>query len=96
MKKFCTALTSHVVNVINFKKKKMLPITEKKNKITTKCNRMVPLQKSSTQKLAKDKNHQKVRDYCHIAHNICNLKFNIPNKIPAVFTMDQATITILS
>ena len=29
MKKFCTALTSHVVNVINFEKKKMLPITEK-------------------------------------------------------------------
>ena len=46
---------------------------------------MVPLQKNSTQKLAKDKNHQKVRDYCHIAHSICNLKFNIPNKIPAVF-----------
>ena len=43
MKKFCTALTSHVVNVINFEKKKMLPITEKKTKITAKSNRMVPL-----------------------------------------------------
>ena len=43
-------------------------------------------------KLAEDINHQKVRDHCHYtgkwrgaAHSICNLKFNVPNEIPAVF-----------
>ena len=43
-------------------------------------------------KLAKDKNYQKVRDSCHYlgkyrvaAHNICNLRFNVPKEIPVVF-----------
>ena len=41
---------------------------------------------------ADDKNFRKVRDYCHFtgkyrggAHSICNLTFNVPNKIPVVF-----------
>ena len=44
------------------------------------------------EKLAKDKNYQKVRDHCHYtgkyrgtAHSICNLRFNVPNKIPVSF-----------
>ena len=44
------------------------------------------------QKLAKDINHRKVTDHCHYigkyrgrAHSICNLKFNVPNEVPAVF-----------
>ena len=43
-------------------------------------------------KLTDDKNHRKFRDHCHFtvkyigaAHIICNLKFNVPNKIPVVF-----------
>ena len=42
--------------------------------------------------LSKNINHQIFRDHCHytgkyggVAHSICNLKFNMPNKIPAVF-----------
>ena len=37
---------------------------------------------------ANDKNYLKIRDYYHytgIAHSICNLKFNVTNKIPALF-----------
>ena len=37
-------------------------------------------------------NYQKIRDHCHYigkyrgaAHNICNLKFKVPNEIPVVF-----------
>ena len=37
-------------------------------------------------------NYQKVRDHCHhigkyrgAAHNICKLKFKVPNEIPVVF-----------
>ena len=44
------------------------------------------------EKFAKDKNHQRVRDYCHyigksrgVAHSFCNFKFNDPNESPVVF-----------
>ena len=44
------------------------------------------------EKYAKDKNYRKVGDHCHYtgkyrgaAHSICNLRFNIPSKTPAVF-----------
>ena len=43
-------------------------------------------------KFAKDKIFQKLRDHCHFTgkyrgapHNICNLRFNIPNEITVVF-----------
>ena len=43
-------------------------------------------------KLSKSMNYWKVRDNCHYggkyriaAHNICNLKFNMPNEIHVVF-----------
>ena len=52
---------------------------------------MLHLLKKNSKK-AKDKNYQKVRDYCHYtgkyrgtAHHTCNLKLNVPNKIPVVF-----------
>ena len=39
-----------------------------------------------------DKKYQKVRDHYHFtgkyrgaAHNICNLRFNVPNETPVVF-----------
>ena len=42
--------------------------------------------------LFKNINYRKVRDHCHytgkyrgVAHSICNLKFNVSNKIPVVF-----------
>ena len=31
MKKLCTSLKEHAINVINFEKKKMLPLTKKKS-----------------------------------------------------------------
>ena len=41
---------------------------------------------NSEELFAKDKNHWKVRDHCHVthkyrgvAHNICNLRFSLPN-----------------
>ena len=50
------------------------------------------LRKNSLKKLATDKNIQKFRNHCQYtgkyrgaAHSICNLKFNVPNKIPVVF-----------
>ena len=44
------------------------------------------------QKLAKDKNYQKVKDHCHCtvkcrgaAHMVCNLRFNASKEIPIPF-----------
>ena len=44
------------------------------------------------EKFDKDKNHQRVRDYCPyigkcrgVAHSFCNFKFNDPNESPVVF-----------
>ena len=52
---------------------------------------------------AKDKNYQKVRDHCHFtgkyrsaAHSICNLKFIMPNEIPAVFHSSSSYVIISS
>ena len=39
-----------------------------------------------------DKNYWKIRDHCNFpgkyrgaVHSVCNLRFNLPNEIPAVF-----------
>ena len=50
------------------------------------------VEKNILKRLFKDTNYQKVSDHCNYAnmyrgatHNICNLKFIVPNKIPTVF-----------
>ena len=50
------------------------------------------MEKESYKSFLKNKNYQKVRNHCHYAgkytdaaHRICNLKFNVRNKIPVVF-----------
>ena len=51
-------------------------------------------------KFTNDKNYGKVRDHFHFtgkyrsaAHSICNLRFNVPNEIPVIFTMGQTMIS---
>ena len=53
---------------------------------------MTFLEKKFAKKLTKEKNYCKFRDHCHspseygsAAHSICNLRFNVPTKIHAVF-----------
>ena len=88
MKKFCKDLREHATKIINYEKKKMMPLTtEKKNhneqEICYICKK--EFDKS-------DKKNYKVRDHCHYtgkyrgaAHNICNLRYKIPKDIPVVF-----------
>ena len=52
-------------------------------------------------KYVKDKKYCKDRDHCHYprkyrgaAHKICNLKYNVPKRIPIAFIMDL-TMTII-
>ena len=89
MKKFCKDLKEHTTKIINYEKKKMIPLTTKeeiyhnKQKICYICIKEFD---------NNDKKQQKVRDHCHYtgkyrggAHNICNLRYNVPKEIPVVF-----------
>ena len=77
MKKACSSLRVHATNLINFERKKMLPLTKNDLKLrqyTTICG------KASLKKFAKDKNYRKVRDYCHFTGNYrgaIHSKFNL-------------------
>ena len=93
--KFCKDLKDLGMEIINFEEKEMIPLTNKeiksygKQKVSHICK----------EKLCKDKNkkskyalHHKVRDHCHNtgkfrgdAHNICNLRYKVPKKIPKAF-----------
>ena len=79
MKKFCKDLREHATKIINYEKKKMIPLTIKeeidynKQKICYICKKEF------------DKKNYKVRHHCHYtgkyrgaAHNICNLRYKIP------------------
>ena len=78
IKKFCKDLREHATKIINYQKKKMIPLTTKeeinhnKQKICYICEKEFDI---------KDKKHHKVRHHCHYtgkyrgaAHNICNLR----------------------
>ena len=89
MKKFCKNLREHATKIINYEKKKMIPLTTKeeiyhnKQKICYICKKEFE---------TNDKKNYKVRDHCHYtgkyrgaAHNICKLRYKIPKEIPIVF-----------
>ena len=89
MKKFCKDLREHVTKIINYEKKKMIPLT-KEEKIYHNEQEICYICKKEFDK--NDKKHYKVRDHCHYAgkfrgaaHNICNLRYKIPKEIPVVF-----------
>ena len=78
--------------MIDFEKKKMLPLTKEEVKLHQDAKAFYICGKRILKKHSKSINYQKVRDHCHytgkyrgMAHSICNLKFNVPNEIPVVF-----------
>ena len=90
MKKFSKDLRERVSKIINYEKKKMIPLTveekiyHNKQKICYMCKKEFNNNN--------DKNNYKVRDHCHYtrkyrvaAHNICNLRYKVPKEIPIVF-----------
>ena len=89
MKKICKDLREHSTKIINYEKKKIIPLTTKeeiyhnRQKICYICKKEFD---------NNDKKQQKVRDHCHYtgkyrgaAHNICNLRYKVPKEIPVVF-----------
>ena len=92
MKKFCESLREYAKSIIDFEKKKMLPLTRKELKSFIDADVCYICGIRFLKKLSKNMNYQKVRDHCHYtgkyrgaAHSICNLKFNVPSEIPVVF-----------
>ena len=99
VKKFCSSLKEHATNIISFEEKKMLPLTTKELKSQQDAKVCSICGKALMKKLAKNKNHRKVRKHCHctgkyrhVVHSICHLKFNVPNEIPVVFWMIGANL----
>ena len=84
MEKFCKDLREHSTKIINYEKKKIMPLTTKeklyhnKQKVCYICKKEFENNDSARN----DKKQQKVRDHCHYtgkyrgaAHNICNLRY---------------------
>ena len=89
MKKFCKDLKEHATRIINYEKKKIIPLT-KEEKINYNDQQICYICKKEFDKSVKK--HHKVRDHCHYtgkyrgaAHNICNLRYNVPKEVPVVF-----------
>ena len=89
MKKFCKDLREHSTKIINYEKKKMIPLTTKEE-IYYNGQKVCYICKKEFDN--NNKKQQKVRDYCHYigryrgaAHNICNLRYKVPKEIPVVF-----------
>ena len=89
MKKFCKDLKEHAARIINYEKKKIIPLT-KEEKINYNDQQICYICKTEFDK--SDKKHHKVRDHCHYtgkyrgaAHNICNLRYKVPKEISVVF-----------
>ena len=92
MKNFCSSLRDNATNVINFEKKKLLPLTKRELKLHWDVTACYICGKRFSKKFAKDINYRRVRDHCHFtckyrgaAHIICSSKFNLPKEILVVF-----------
>ena len=89
MKKFCKDLREHTTKIINYEKKKMIPLTTKEEIYYNKQKICYIGKKEFNNN---DKKQQKVRNHCRYtgkyrgaAHNICNLRYKLPKEIPVVF-----------
>ena len=89
MKKFSKDLREHVSKIINYEKKKMIPLTTEEKIYHNKQKICYICKKEFNNN---EKKNYKVRDHCHYtdkyggaAHNICNLRYKVPKEIPIVF-----------
>ena len=89
MKNFCKDLKEHATRIINYEKKKIIPLT-KEEKINYNDQQICYICKKEFDTIGRK--HHKVRDHCHYmgnyrgaAHNICNLRYKVPKEIPVVF-----------
>ena len=65
MKIFCESLTEQAKNIVDFEKKKMLPVTKEELKSHQDAKVRYIYWKIILKKLSKSINYRKVRDNCH-------------------------------
>ena len=89
MNKFCKDLREHVTKIINYEKKKMIPLTTKEEIYHNRQKICYICKKEFNNN---GKKNYKVRDHCHYTgkysgatHNIFNLRYKVPKEIPIVF-----------
>ena len=89
MKKFCKDLREHAPKIINYEKKKAIPLTTEEKIHYDKQNICYICRKEFN---INDEKNYKVRDHCHYtgkyrgaSHNICNLRYKVRKEIPIVF-----------
>ena len=91
-------LREHARKIIDYEKKKMIPLTTEekiyhnKQKICYTCIKEFNNNDTTEPSSLERKKNYKVRDHCHYtgkyrgaAHNICNLRYKVPKEIPIVF-----------
>ena len=85
MKNFYLDLRQHAIKIINYEKKEMIPLTKKEEKKHNK-REVCHISKIGFS-TDNNKKYHKVRDHCHYtgkyrgaAHDICILRYKIPNK----------------
>ena len=91
MKKFFESLREHTKNIVDFEKKKLIPLTKEELKSHQDAKVCYICGKRFLKTFANDKNYWKVRDHCHFtgkyrgaAHSTCNLRLNVFNETPVV------------
>ena len=91
MKKFCKDLREHATKIINYEKKEMILLTRDEWELHNKQEVCYVCKKGFTT-YDSNKEYYKVKDHCHYtgkyrgaAHNICNLRYKTPKKIPVAF-----------
>ena len=89
MKKFSKDLREHAMKIINYEKKKIIPLTTEEKIYNNKQKICYICKKEFNNN---DKKNYKVKHHCHYtgkyrgaAHNICNLRYKVPKEIPVVF-----------
>ena len=92
MKKFCECFRMRTIKIINFEKKKAIPLTNEQQELYEKTKIYYISIKKLEHKYTNDKNYRKVRDHCYYigkcrrdTYSICNLKYSIPKEIHVVF-----------
>ena len=90
MKRFCKSLREYVLGIINYEKKKIIPLTEEERK-AHRWAKICYICKKEFSTDNDDKKKYKVKDHCHYtgtyrgaAHSICNLRYNTPREISAI------------
>ena len=94
--KFWEYLRERAKYIIDFEKKKILPLTKEELKSNQDAKVCYICGNKIFKKLFKSINYRKVRYHCYYTgkyrdavHSICNLKFNVLNQIPVVFHNDS-------